>query len=268
MAKNVNMEIFNLENKTAIVTGGYGYLGSGIVRALLKANANVVVGGRSKQKFEQEFTLQEQSRLTFIELDITDSLSIDSSINKVLERFSSIDILINNAHASKGNTPESLSDDDWAYTMDGVVGSVYKTIRAVIPHLKKQQSGKIINISSMYGSVSPDFEALYSGDDCEKYTNPPHYGAAKAAMNQLTRYFAVQLGKYNIQVNAIAPGPFPKPNIQEENPVFIDKLKRKNPLNKIGKPTDLDGVILLLSSSASDYITGQIIRVDGGWTIW
>ena len=134
--------------------------------------------------------------------------------------------------------------------------------------MKKQETGKIINITSMYGIVSPDFENLYHGDNCEKYTNPPHYGAAKAAMIQLTKYYAVLLGKYNIHVNAISPGPFPKEFIQKENPEFINRLKNKNPLRKIGKPEDLAGVIVLLSSPASDFMTGQTLQVDGGWTTW
>jgi gluconate 5-dehydrogenase len=152
--------------------------------------------------------------------------------------------------------------------MEGVVGSVHKTIRSIIPIMKQQKSGKIINITSMYGIVSPDFESLYKGDDCEKYTNPPHYGAAKAAIIQITKYFAVLLGKFDIQVNSISPGPFPKEIIQQENPAFITRLKKKNPLHKIGNPKDLAGVIILLSSSASNFITGQTIQVDGGWTIW
>jgi NAD(P)-dependent dehydrogenase (short-subunit alcohol dehydrogenase family) len=115
--------------------------------------------------------------------------------------------------------------------------------------------------------VSPDFR-LYEGDGCEAYINPPHYGAAKAAIIQLTKYYASHLGPYNIQVNALAPGPFPNEKIQKENPEFVRRLKEKNPLNKIGKPEDLAGVIILLSSSASDFITGQTIQVDGGWTIW
>jgi gluconate 5-dehydrogenase len=160
-----------------------------------------------------------------------------------------------------------MAADDWSCAMVGVVGSVHKTIQAIIPIMKKQGSGKIINIASMYGLVSPDFK-LYAGNNCEKYTNPPHYGAAKAAVIQLTRYYAVLLGEYNIQVNAISPGPFPKTKIQHENPVFIERLKSKNPLHKIGAPEDLAGVLVLLSSHASDFMTGQTIQVDGGWSIW
>lgn len=261
-------DIFNLSGKTAIVTGGYGHLGKGMVNALLSCGANVIVAGRSKEKFKMAFSGKPNLKLHFHEINIMSSESIEKCFSQVHKEFGSIDILINNAHSAKGNSQKKMSDENWNYSMEGVVGSVHKSIRAVIPYMKKQNSGKIINITSMYGLVSPDFENLYKGDDCEKYTNPPHYGAAKAAIIQLTKYYAVLLGKQNIHVNAISPGPFPKKDVQNENPEFIRRLKNKNPLAKIGKPEDLAGTIILLSSKASDFITGQIIQVDGGWTIW
>ncbi|MCF8360340.1 MAG: SDR family oxidoreductase [Prolixibacteraceae bacterium] len=261
-------EIFNLKNKNAIVTGGYGHLGKGMVESLLTCGCNVIVAGRSKEKYIKAFANDTENNIHFQDIDIMSSESIETCFSEVHKRFGSIEILINNAHSAKGNSQENMSDEDWNYTMEGVVGSTYKSIRAVIPYMKEQKSGKIINITSMYGIVSPDFESLYMGDNCEKYTNPPHYGAAKAAMIQLTKYYAVLLGKYNIYVNAISPGPFPKEIIQNENPEFINRLKNKNPLKRIGKPEDLAGIIALLSSPASDFITGQTFQVDGGWTIW
>lgn len=261
-------DIFNLKGKTSIVTGGYGHLGRGMVEALLSCGSNVIVAGRSKEKFKNTFGKNSNSKLHFYEIDIMSSDSIENCFSQIYKTFNSIDVLINNAHSAKGNSQENMSDEDWNYTMEGVVGSVHKSIRAIIPYMKKQNFGKIINITSMYGIVSPDFKNLYKGDNCEKYTNPPHYGAAKAAMIQLTKYYAVLLGEHNICVNAVAPGPFPHESIQSENPEFIRRLKSKTPLNKIGKPKDLNGVVALLSSSASDFMTGQIIQVDGGWTIW
>jgi gluconate 5-dehydrogenase len=261
-------EIFNLKNKNAIVTGGYGHLGKGMVDALLSCGCNVIVAGRSKEKYLKVFSDYSGNNLHFQEIDIMNSETIENCFSNVHNKFGNIDILINNAHSAKGSSQDNMSDEDWSYTMEGVVGSTHKAIRTIIPYMKEQKSGKIINITSMYGIVSPDFDSLYRGDNCEKYTNPPHYGAAKAAIIQLTKYYAVLLGKYNIHVNAVSPGPFSKVIIQEENPEFINRLKHKNPLNKIGKPEDLAGVIILLSSSASDFITGQTIQVDGGWTIW
>lgn len=259
--------LFNLDNKVALVTGGYGHLGTGIVKSLLSFGATVYVAGRSKAKFIEKFGKEIDHKLYFSEIDITKSESINQCFEKVFKTQGKIDILINNAHSAKGNSQENMSDDDFLYTLDGVLGSVHKTIKAIIPFMKRQENGKIINISSMYGLVSPDFR-IYEGDNCEKYTNPPHYGAAKAGVSQLTKYYAVHLGKHNIQVNAIAPGPFPSIAVQEENPIFIERLKAKNPMNKIGVPEDLDGSIILLSSNASNFITGQTLQIDGGWTIW
>lgn len=261
-------EIFNLNNKIAIVTGGYGYLGKGMVDALLSCGCNVIVAGRSKDKHIKAFAEYSGNNLYFQEIDIMSSESIETCFSEVHKIFGRIDILINNAHSAKGNSQGKMSDNEWNYTMEGVVGSTFKAIRAIIPYMKQQRIGKIINITSMYGIVSPDFENLYTGENCEKYTNPPHYGAAKAAMIQLTKYYAVLLGKYNIYVNAVSPGPFPNRLVQKENPEFINRLKSKNPLNKVGSPKDLAGIITLLSSSASDFITGQTFQVDGGWTIW
>jgi NAD(P)-dependent dehydrogenase (short-subunit alcohol dehydrogenase family) len=261
------MDRFNLENKVAVITGGYGHLGCAMARALMECNASVVVAGRSEQKYLQAFSDEERKSTKFQFIDITQTSSIEECFENIHRENGSLDILINNAHTARGQSQEHMKDEDWAYSMEGVVGSVHKTIRTAIPIMKGQSAGKIINVTSMYGIVSPDF-TLYEGKNCEKYTNPPHYGAAKAAMIQLTKYYAVLLGKYNIHVNAIAPGPFPKEIIQEENPEFINRLRMKNPLNKIGCPDDLAGVIMLLSSPGSDFITGQTIQVDGGWTIW
>jgi len=261
-------EIFNLGNKNAIVTGGYGHLGKGIVHALLSCGCNVIVAGRSKEKYQNAFPNNTDNNLHFQEIDIMSTESIETCFSEVHKKFGNIDILINNAHSAKGSSQENMSDEDWNYTMEGVVGSTHKSIRTVIPYMQQQKAGKIINITSMYGIVSPDFESLYAGEHCEKYTNPPHYGAAKAAMIQLTKYYAVLLGKNNIHVNAISPGPFPNPIIQKENPEFINRLKNKNPLKRIGTTDDIVGIVALLSSSASDFITGQTFQVDGGWTIW
>ncbi len=267
MAKNIK-KLFDLSSKIAIVTGGCGHLGNVMVRALMLFNAKVIVAGRSEEKYKNIFTEEERKSLTFREIDIISSVSINNCLNKVYEDFGQIDILVNNAAITRGRSQKNMTDEDWSFSMEGVAGSVHKTIRAVIPIMKNQNSGKIINIASMYGMVSPDFNTLYKGENCENYTNPPHYGAAKAAMIQLTKYYAVFLAEYNIQVNAISPGPFPNLTIQKENPAFIKRLKTKNPLHKIGIPEDLIGVLVLLSSKGSNFITGQTIQVDGGWTIW
>lgn len=257
--------LFDLSEKIAVVTGGYGHLGSAMVEVLNKYGAKVIVAGRSEDKFDVRFGNQEN--IYFEYCDILQNDSFKNLYANIHHQFGKIDIVVNNAHTAKGKDQEQMNDEEWNYTLEGVLGTIHKSIREIIPYMKGQRFGKIINISSMYGIVSPDFR-LYEGDSLEKYTNPPHYGAAKAGLIQLTKYYAVYLGKYNIQVNAISPGPFPKMSIQKESPDFIMRLASRNPLGKIGKPEDLGGALLLLSSEGSDFITGQNIIVDGGWTIW
>lgn len=261
------MKLFDLNGKTAIVTGGYGHLGKAMVEILLALNATVVVAGRSEEKFQGRFSDTDNSRLHFIEADIMSTKSVNLLISNVVGRFKSVDVFVNNAHSAMGRSQDALTDKEWSYTMDGVLGSVHRCIRALIPVFKKQNQGKVINISSMYGVISPDF-SLYEGVECGKYLNPPHYGAAKAGIVQLTKYYAVYLAPYNVQVNTVTPGPFPKSTIQKDSPIFIERLKNKNPSKRIGEPEDIKGVIALLSGDGANYITGQNLIVDGGWTIW
>lgn len=258
--------IFDLKGKVAVVTGGYGYLGTEMSKTLSDYGAVVYVAGRTKSKFVAKFGDVANSTIRFAEIDIMKLESVNSCFEDINAEHGKIDILINNAQASKGSSQENMSDEDFIYTLDGVLGSTHRCIKAVLPYMKSE-GGKIINIGSMYGLVSPNFD-VYKGHDCEKYTNPPHYGTAKAGVKQLTKYFAVLFSKYNIQVNSIAPGPFPSENVQKDNPKFIDKLRTRNPMSKIGTPKDLSGSVLLLSSSGSNFMTGQTLQVDGGWTIW
>lgn len=255
---------FSLKNKVVLITGGYGYLGKGITESLLFHEATVYVMGRDEAKFKEAFpdSTLNKSLLNFVSGDISETESIISSFQTVFDKEGKIDVLINNAFYSKGQSPETMTDEEWAYCMDGTLSSVFRTIRSIIPFFKKSGSGKIINVSSMYGVVAPQFE-IY--DDFPAYLNPPHYGAAKAGVIQLTKYYASYLGKDNIQVNAVTPGPFPSESVQQAKG-FVDELKAKTSLNRIGKPEDLAGAFVFLASDTSNFITGQNIVVDGGWT--
>lgn len=269
MAKKLKMNtIFDLTDKVIVVTGGYGHIGSGVAEGLLAFGAKIIVAGRDKNKFKERFPNADHN-LFFEEFDISESGDYFAKrFNAWCENYGKIDVIINNAHFSKGNSQLEMSDQDFLTSIDGVLGSIHKSIKSIVPIFRKQKGGKIINIASMYGHLSPNFDKLYKGDDCEKYTNPPHYGAAKAGVIQLTKYYASLLGKENIYINAISPGPFSKDQIQQDNPAFIERLKSSNPLHKLGLPKDMVGPVVLLSSNASNFITGQNICVDGGWGIW
>jgi len=251
----------DIKNKVVLITGGYGYLGKEISNSFNTYSAKVYVLARDVEKFRAEFGTD--TSVSFQYCDISDSSSIADAIKTIFNTEGRIDVLINNATYVVGQNPLGISDEQWADTMDGVIGSIYKFIREISKYFIDAKQGKIINVSSMYGMVSPDF-AVY--DDSPEYLNPPHYGAGKAAVIQLTKYFAHYLGKYNIQVNSISPGPFPSDKVCE-NEGFISRLKEKTALKRIGKPEDLSGAFILLASTMSDYITGQNIVVDGGWTV-
>jgi gluconate 5-dehydrogenase len=258
----MNPNPFSLKHKVILITGGYGYLGRAISTGLLENEATVVVLGRSEAKFREAFP-QPPERLFFLAADISDTESIKSSFRLARDQHGQIDVLINNAFYSKGQSPLALSDEEFNFSLDGNLASVYRCIREVVPYLQ-DKGGRILNVSSMYGLVSPDFQ-VYEG--LEQFLNPPHYGAAKAGVLQLTRYFACYLGKNNILVNAVTPGPFPNETVQQ-NEAFIANLSKKNPLGRIGKPEELKGIFTFLCSDQATYITGQNFVVDGGWTAW
>ena len=186
-----------------------------------------------------------------------------STFEEIIKESGRIDVLINNAVYLRGQSPERMKDEDFAFGIDGTLNSLFSCIRDIIPIFKEQGFGKIINVSSMYGMVAPDFQ-IYEGTP--QYLNPPHYGAAKAGVIQLTKYYASFLGGHNINVNAISPGPFPSKEVQK-NGQFVKELEEHTVLNRIGNPEDLAGVFIFLSSDYSNYITGQNIVVDGGWTV-
>jgi NAD(P)-dependent dehydrogenase (short-subunit alcohol dehydrogenase family) len=253
----------NLKDKVILITGGYGYLGKAIVVGLLSNGAKVFVLGRKIENFQREFEhYNKDENLLFEYCDVADSESLKQSFEKI-HQLNTIDVLINNAFYSKGQSPEQMTDEDWAHGIDGTLNSVFRSIREIIPYFIENKAGKIINVSSMYGVVAPQFD-IY--DETPEFLNPPHYGAAKAGVIQLTKYYASYLGKYGINVNAISPGPFPSTNVQKEKE-FIEELKKKTCLNRIGKPEDLQGAFVFLASNASDFITGHNLVVDGGWTI-
>lgn len=259
------LDLLSLKGKVAIVTGGYSHLGHAMTEALSEAGAFVYVLGRNIDSFKALHFPVDQ--VAFVHGDITDTASIKSCYEQVYKEKGHIDILVNNATDvdGGGHLPETITDDMWDNTSDSVLRNPFVCIREVIPYMRQAGGGKIINIASMYGVVSPDLR-MYEGS-CAPYLNPIHYGTMKAGVIQMTRYFGAYLIKDHINVNSITPGTYPSEPIQK-NKEFVERLSAKNPANRIGQPDDLKGAVLLLASAASDYIVGQNIIVDGGWTIW
>jgi len=255
------MLMFSLTNKIALITGGYGHLGKTLTTSLRDAGASVIVCGRDENKFNRTF--KERANIEFISMDVSSLDSIQRACRRIVDKHEKIDILVNNAFYCKGQTPDTISEDEWQLGIDGVLNSVFRCTKAVVPYMKKQRSGNIINISSMYGVCSPDFK-IYK--EHTEFFNPPNYGVSKAAIIQMTKYYAAYYANKGIRFNCISPGAFPSGPAQKEKS-FMRRLENKIPLGRIGKPEDLKGVVIFLASDASSYIVGQNIIVDGGWTL-
>jgi gluconate 5-dehydrogenase len=266
MNKTLN-ELLSLKGKTAVVTGGAGYLGTAISETLAELGANLVLASRDHQKCVkkcEEITKQfgGSIKAVALELDLVKKESIATFFNRVHEHFPAVDILVNNAWSGNKNSWESISDADWDYDINMSLNSVFRLTKAAYPDLKKTR-GVILNITSMYGHIGPDYR-IYDG---KQFANPPSYGAAKAGVLQFTRYLASFLSPDGIRVNALSPGAFPHPPTQQHTE-FMARLGSKNPMNRIGQPEELKGAVALLCSNAGSYMTGQNVCVDGGWTIW
>lgn len=260
-------DLFCLKGRTAVVTGGAGYLGTAICEALAELDANVIVASRDFAKCEQRCEDLAKSvggagKLIPLELDVLSHDSIDSFFDRVHAYVPAIDILVNNAWSGKKNSWESITDEDWEFDINMSLNSVFRLTKAAFEDLKTTR-GVVLNVASMYGHIGPDYR-IYDG---KEFANPPSYGAAKAGVIQFTKYLASFLSPHQIRVNALSPGAFPHPPTQKHTG-FMERLGSKNPMNRIGEPHELKGATALLCSDAGSYITGQNLCVDGGWAIW
>jgi gluconate 5-dehydrogenase len=271
--------LFSLEGKTAILTGASGFLGRMFCRALLVNGARVVAVGRS-ERLEMEAkdwsTEFGADKIAVERIDMYDTPAFNTLCDRIATTEKSIDVLINNAHelgaATGFNVPEgSLENSTFEHWQRNLQGGVYwavQTTQRIGVRLKSQQHGSIINIATMYASVAPRPQ-LYEGTSS---LNPPGYSASKAALVAFTRYTASFWGTFGVRANCISPGPFSNTedtagqNSVQEDSAFVRRLKGYTILNRIGRPRELCGALLFLASDASSYITGQDLRVDGGWT--
>lgn len=259
-------KMFDLSGNVAVVTGGAGYLGQSISEGLAEAGATVYICSRNIEKCKRvasEINEKTGSKIEARFLDIHSKESVEKCFQNIFQDAGKIDILVNNAASFKGDKLEKISEEDWISGIDASINGVFRTTKIVSSMMEKNHHGSIINVSSIYGIVSPD-PSIY-GDS--GFDNPPNYGAGKAAIIQFTRFAAVHLAKKGIRVNSISPGSFPKPSVQE-NQEFIKNLEKKIPLGRIGNPEELKGAIIFLASKASEYVTGSNIIIDGGWTSW
>lgn len=270
-------QLFDLTGKVALVTGGNN-LGYDAAETLAELGAIVIITRR-----EQEAAARTAARLadetgaevSGAALEVTDEASWKKVVEDIIAKYGKIDILINNAGGRKVSViPETVADDpsfefletrlleDWKYTMDANLTSVFLGCRTVAPYMKKARSGKIINMASIDGIVGRDLR-IYPGSGLSPTV--PDYLASKAGVINLTKGIGVSLAPFGIYVNAISPGGF----YREQPDKFVENYTRLVPLGRMGRDRiDLKGSIAYLSSSASDYTVGHNLVIDGGLTSW
>lgn len=254
----------SLEGKSVWVVGGAGYLGSAITQALDRQCQKVICIDLEKKA--SALVRQKQLTQTIpVTFDVSPADGIEPFIARTIRRHGVPDGLVYLAFASStGKRLEDLSQDDFQRTFDLALPSTFVFCRGLAERMKPQGSGSIVLFASMYGMVPPD-PRLYHAPNTP---NPIDYGACKAAILQMTRYFAVHYGPAGIRFNSVTPGPFPNPAVQSSQLGFIRDLSGKTALRRIGQNHEIVGPTLFLLTDSASFVTGHSLVVDGGWTIW
>jgi 3-oxoacyl-[acyl-carrier protein] reductase len=238
----------DLSGKTAIVTGSTRGIGNAIAKALSEAGANVAVVGRDLGKAEAAAAAFKNAK--GFACDVGDASAVAKLVEDVDKAFGSVDILVNNAGITKDNLLMRLKDDDWDAVLDANLKSAFVAIRAASRGMMKKRWGRVINIASVVGIVG----------------NPgqTNYAASKAGLIGLTKSVAKELASRNILANVVAPGYIETDMTAAMTPQAKETLSKLIPLERLGSPNDIAGMVVFLCSEHASYITGQVFVVDGG----
>jgi len=251
-------ELFDLSGKSALVSGGGRGIGRIIALALAEAGANVGVGSRDVQACEEtakEIAAATGRNTVSGKLDVTEKGSVEEFAKMAKERFGSVDILVNNSAATWGAPFEEMPLERWERVIRVNLTGTFLMCQAVIPTMKNQRWGRIVNVASVAGLLG-----------APPFMHASGYSASKGGIIALTKELAVKLAEHGITVNAIAPSFFPTKMSRPLTDKFGDVIRQDNPMKRMGEDDDLKGVAVFLASEASRYITGQVIPVDGGQT--
>jgi 2-dehydro-3-deoxy-D-gluconate 5-dehydrogenase len=247
-------DLFSLENKVALVTGGNSGLGRAIALAFGQAGALVAIAGRRAERNAHVLASLGPSAAAF-ELNVADESSVERALAGTVEQFGRIDILVNNAGVGQRASVMELDRDTWQHVIDTNLTGAFLCTKHAARQMKTQGAGKIINMSSIYGVIAPSKGLQVA------------YTVAKHGVIGLTKVNAVELAPLNIQVNAIVPGWYFTEMTEElRGAAFEQSVVRRTPAGRWGDGRDLVGTCLYLASAASDYVSGAVIAVDGGYT--
>lgn len=250
----MQFDLFNLDGRSALVTGGSRGLGKAMARGFAEAGADVMICSRKEDELKAavaEISEGLDAKVCYKVCDMSKREDVDALAAAALEEFGTVDILVNNAGVNKPQPIDEIDDDDWDWQVEINLTSIMRLTRKLTPAMKAQKWGRVIHISSVLGVGSKPARNAYS--------------ATKSALVGLAKASALDLGPFGVTVNCIGPGPFltdmPLSLLNEEQQ---NEFAETTALKRWGQPRELAGPALLLASDAGAYITGEILLVDGG----
>ena len=258
--------MFDLTGKVAIVAGGAGYLGLPVCQRLAEQGAKVAIADIDRERLERAVAevaaVSSKEKTVGINLDIVDETMTNQAVDETVKRFGRLDTAVIATYVHAGPGVEDITPKEFDAAFHGNATTSFIFARAAARAMT--EGGSIIMYASMFAVVAP-VPSLYQPP---LQPNPIEYGAAKAAMVQMTKYLAAHYGPRNIRVNAVMPGAFPWTGLQEKHPEFIERLAERTMLGRIGRRDETAGPVVFLASDEASYVTGHLLRVDGGWTAW
>ena len=254
----MTIDLFDLSGMVALVTGATRGLGEASAMALAKAGADVAVCGRNRKDLKRVAAniIELGREAEEVQLDVTSGDAIRKGGDQILARFGRVDILVNNAGINHRAAVLDLPEAQWDRVIDTNLKGYFLVTKAVAPQMLGRGYGKVINISSILGTVG--------------LPNVAAYAASKGGVDQLTKVMALEWAKEGVRVNAIGPAYFETELVAalRNDPERFNFINERTPMGRFGHPSELEGIVIFLASRASDFITGQTMYIDGGWTAW
>ncbi len=252
-----SLDIFRLDGRVALVTGGSKGLGKAMAAALAGAGADVAISSRRLEDAAaaaDEIAQATGRRVIPVQADVTRASDVAAMVDEVARTLGRVDILVNNAGVNLRGPIVELEEDAWHQVIETNLTGPWLCARAVGPHLIAQRWGRVINVSSTMGLVA--------------LPERTPYAASKGGLIQMTKSLALEWAPYGITVNALCPGPIMTAlnEVFRQDPQAYESFQQRIPLGRWGEPKDLDGAIIFMASEASRFMTGTLVVVDGGWT--
>jgi NAD(P)-dependent dehydrogenase (short-subunit alcohol dehydrogenase family) len=253
----MSLELFDLKGRVAMVTGSSKGLGEAAAMALAKVGADVAVCGRNRADIDRvvDRIKTTGSRAAGFILEVTSTATVRQGVDAILEHFGRVDILLNNAGTNYRVPVLEYPEEEWDRVIDTNLKGYYLVAKAVVPQMIALGYGKVINMSSILGRIG--------------IINQLAYASAKGGVDQMTKIMAIEWAKKGVRVNAIAPTYFETEMVKQirNDKDRLDFINTRTPMGRWGRLEEIEGIVIFLASAASDFITGQSIAIDGGWTI-